>query len=148
MMSGNYMTPGTVEVANYKSNAEILATGRIEEIMKYEAMVMYYDDELRDLKSDRNEDSPSNKRKRSSEPDAKKCIDVMCLDRTGPLSGTLFSPVAELFMKEIGRSPNNRVIQLDKVRVLGFPKNSWNGNFLTRCRKFETVERSGSSSAS
>ena len=72
----------------------------------------------------------------------------MCLDRTGPLSGTLFSPVAELFMNEIRRSPNNRVMQLDKVRVLGFPKNNWNGNFLTRCRKFETVERSGSGSAS
>ena len=63
------------------------------------------------------------------------------MDRASPLSGTLYSPVAEMFLNAIQRTPNARVLKLNKVRILGFTKNSWNGECLTRCRRFETLEQ-------
>ena len=148
MLSGNFSTPSEVQIVDYMGNAEILTSGKIGQLCKYEATVVEYDSQLRELGKDKSVEGSPQKKLRTAEPGVKKCLDVVCMDRTGPLSGTLFSPVAEIFLNAVCRSPNNRVMKLDKVRISGFPKNDWNGECLTRCRRFESVGPSGSTSAS
>ena len=122
MLSGIFSASKEVQIVDYMGNAEILASGRIGQLCKYEATVVCYDPQLRVLGKDKNEEGSPQKKRRTAEPGVKKCLDVVCMDRTGPLSGTLFSPVAELFLNSVRRSPNNRVMKLDKVRISGFSK--------------------------
>ena len=148
MLAGNFSAPRVIQICDLMGNAAILASGKIGQLCKYEALVMEYDSHLRDIGKEKSVESSPAKKSRTAEPPVKKCLDVVCVDRTGPLSGTLYTPVAELFLNSIHRFPTNRVMKLDKVRISGFSKNDRNGECLTRCRRFESVGPSGSMPAS
>ena len=56
MLSGNFSAPSEVQIVDYMGNAEILASGRIGQLCKYEATVVCYDPQLRELGKDKNEE--------------------------------------------------------------------------------------------
>ena len=92
-------------------------------------------------------DGPPRKRKASSSTEGK-AVDVILMDKTGPISACLWGQLAEDICN-IWRCGQERrktgdvkpcVVDLSKVRIQTAPNNNWNGELLTRIRTLTSIE--------
>ena len=88
--------------------------------------------------------------------DNNKAIDVLLMDKTGPVVLAVFGPLAVQFSCEANDLQNrvsrgekvSRIVEVDKARIVGFQKNEWNGEFRTQLRMLQTIKGVKSESGS
>ena len=128
----------------HKSASEILQCPDEGSRCNFQGLLVVCDDIPRDVHY---AESSPRKRKASSSSEGK-AADVIFVDKTGAISANLWGDVAEDICSIWRDAHESRergegkpcFVELNKVRILGVPKNSWNGESITRQRVLNSVE--------
>ena len=131
------------EVVDYMSSRQILESDQENLKCKYQGCLIACELEPRNV-----EFPGQSPRKRKSDSDTNKAVDCVFVDKTGPVDVTLWGSIAEQVcgiwrhaVETCSPGQNPRcLLEFSKMRVHAFPKNNWNGAFLTKMRQLSSLE--------
>ena len=126
----------------YKSASEILQCAAEGVLCNFQGLLVVCDDFSSDMA--KSAEGPPRKRQASDAKIAR----VIFVDKTGAINACLWGEIAEdiccmwRLVHESGERGQGKtcVVELNKVRIMNLPKNSWNGENLTRHRILHSVE--------
>ena len=137
------------DAAEYIGSIAVYADGGVDGYFVYEGYVLAHDDKPRAVGKGDAGKSPS-KRKASAPEKTTMAMDVLVMDRTGPLILTLWDDAVKQFLAEVaakqtgarrgGRAEQQQkpIIRVTNVRVSSLSSSDWNGAMVTPIRTLHT----------
>lgn len=134
------------EILEYMSSREVLESTEDNLKCKYQGCLIACELEPRNV-----EYLTQSPRKRKSDSDTNKAVDCVFVDRAGPVTVTLWGDTAEqvcgIWRRAVETCPEGQsprcLLEFSKLRIHDFPKNDWNGSFLTKMRQLSSLEAVG-----
>jgi len=130
----------TFESAEFQGSKFILEDAVSGAFCKYQGILMYCDEEPRNLFNKEVEASPTKRRRQGT-----LAVDMVLLDNTGPVCfAMLGNEDVAIFLQALKcNNAPKKIVSLSVARIAELPNNAWNGPSLTSLRILKTVYTAG-----